>query len=288
MIAKRLKRNLPSLSLLAVFDSAANHLSFKKAAAELNVSQSAISFQVRKLETQLGVTLFIRDNRQIALTKQGSKYHKEIHSALNMITSATNDLTNNSSTPHLTIYCIPYVAQSLLIPNLHLFQESHEGVRIKIEATRQIATLDSNKTEVAIRYVCNDDSLIYKKLTDITISPVCSPELDLKTPKIVRLSSDIDSWQKWQTDWQANIPMEDSISCESMQMVYESAANGMGLAMGYFPLLNQMIENDQLTTPYPSMKSEFGALYLAYVKNNSDNLLVIEFCSWFMALMNDA
>ena len=115
---------LPSLNGLRAFEAAARHLSFTQAASELNVTQTAISHQIKRLEEELGVRLFIRQNRSLTLTQQAQDYLPGIRAAFNDLRLATDRLLRKDDDHVLTVSTLASLAAKWLLPRLTAFQEA--------------------------------------------------------------------------------------------------------------------------------------------------------------------
>src|SRR5213080_1588706 len=114
---------LPSLNGLRAFEAAARHLSFTQAASELNVTQTAISHQIKRLEEELGVRLFIRQNRSLALTQQAEEYLPGIRAAFNDLRLATDRLLRKDDDHVLTVSTLASLAAKWLLPRLTAFRK---------------------------------------------------------------------------------------------------------------------------------------------------------------------
>ena len=114
---------LPSLNGLRAFEAAARHLSFTVAASELNVTQTAISHQIRRLEQELGIRLFVRQNRALALTPEAKDYLPGVRAAFNDLRLATDRLLRKDGDRVLTVSTLASLAAKWLLPRLSAFQE---------------------------------------------------------------------------------------------------------------------------------------------------------------------
>src|SRR5258705_2533973 len=123
---------LPSLNGLRAFEDAARHLSFTVAASELNVTQTAISHQIRRLEEELGIRLFIRQNRALALTPEARDYLPGVRAAFNDLRLATERLLRRDNDHVLTISTLASLAAKWLLPRLSPFHEAHPGIDVRI------------------------------------------------------------------------------------------------------------------------------------------------------------
>src|SRR5258708_28018856 len=116
---------LPSLNGLPAFEAAARHLSFTRAAAELNVTQTAISHQIRRLEEQLGIRLFVRRNRALTLTREAEAYLPAVRTAFDDLRQATARLRRPASDGLLVVSTTASLAAKWLVPRLAAFPDPH-------------------------------------------------------------------------------------------------------------------------------------------------------------------
>ena len=143
---------LPSLNGLRAFEAAARHLSFTVAAAELNVTQTAISHQIRRLEQELGIRLFVRQNRALTLTPEARDYLPGVRAAFNDLKLATDRLLRKDSDHVLTVSTLASLAAKWLLPRLSAFQEAHPGIDVHITTSINLVDFKSGDVDAAIRY----------------------------------------------------------------------------------------------------------------------------------------
>jgi len=139
----------PKLNALKVFDAAARHLNFRAAAAELNVTQGAVAQTVRGLEADLGVRLFRRLARGVALSDVGETYHLEIAQGLAIIDRATNVLKSGSGA--VTVSVPPSFASKWLVPRLPYFFEANPGLEVRTVASESVTDFRTQDVDVAVR-----------------------------------------------------------------------------------------------------------------------------------------
>lgn len=147
----------PSMSLLLAFEAAARHESYTRAAAELSLTQSAVSRQVQALEQQLGLTLFRREGRQVQLTDVGRLYQGELSEALGRIRSATlQALAYQSGVGTLRLATLPTFGSKWLLPRLHEFYAAHPGMLVHIHSRIEAINFDTSEIDAAIGVASND------------------------------------------------------------------------------------------------------------------------------------
>src|SRR6202171_2949651 len=134
---------LPSLSGLRAFEAAARHRSFTNAAAERNVTQTAISHQIRRLEQELGIRLFVRQNRALALTPEAKDYLPGVRAAFNDLRLATDRVLRRDNDHVLTVSTLASLAAKWLLPRLSAFQEGHPRIEVHITTSTRLVDFKS-------------------------------------------------------------------------------------------------------------------------------------------------
>src|SRR5215218_1555992 len=143
---------LPSLNGLRAFEAAARHLSFTKAAAELNVTQTAISHQIKRLEEELDLKLFVRRNRTLALTAEGRDYLPGIRAAFQDLRLATARLMRRENANVLIVSTITSFAAKWLMPRLSKFQQQHPSIDVRVTTSTELTDFEHDGVDVGIRY----------------------------------------------------------------------------------------------------------------------------------------
>lgn len=168
---------LPSLNALKAFEVAARHLNFRLAAEELGVTQGAVAQQIRGLETDLGVKLFERLPRTLALTSEGRNYIADIRRAFETIARATNGL--RPQPVRLTISTTPTFASKWLIPRLPDFTARYPDLDLHVLATDRMSSFQADGVDLAVRYGRPPfgPGLATELLFEQEIVAVCSPML---------------------------------------------------------------------------------------------------------------
>src|SRR6185295_2667815 len=177
------RSHLPDLDLLAGFEAAARHLSFTKAGEELYLTQSAVSRQIKELEDQLGVELFHRRHRALALTEAGQQFYTAAAQALGTMRAATERLRAQTGRQPLSVTTTSSFAALWLIPRLAGFTRAHPGIDVRITADVRVQDLERDGLDVAIRHgpasLAGPNAV---RLFGERVFPVCSPKLLKKLP----------------------------------------------------------------------------------------------------------
>src|ERR1700742_4336410 len=232
---------LPSLNGLRAFEAAARHLSFTQAASELNVTQTAISHQIRRLEEELGIRLFIRKNRALALTPQARDYLPGVRAAFNDLRLATDRLLRRDNDHVLTVSTLASLAAKWLLARLSAFSGGHPGIDGPTTPSPALVDFRSGAVAAAIRYGRGHwPGVRADWLTADELFPVCSPAL-LKGDKPLRCPEDLayhtllhtsggyyDDWQLWLTA--AGLPSDQSkqpgLTSDLLLMTIQGAIDG--------------------------------------------------------------
>lgn len=171
-------RRLPPLNALRAFDAASRHLSFQKAAEELNVTPSALSFQIRQLEDHLHVPLFQRLNRRVVLTEAGARFAPFVQDGFERLHGAMNQLRPATPDNVLTVSTGPAFAAKWLSPRIHRFLELHPDIEFRISANLNLSDLRKDPVDVAIRFGGgNYPGLRVEPLAEDAATPLISPML---------------------------------------------------------------------------------------------------------------
>lgn len=168
---------LPPLTTLRAFEAAARHLSFTRAAAELHVTQGAVSQQVKQLEENLGFALFLRLPRKLELTEEGKAFFDVVGNALRQISDKAQSLKSLRGKGPVTISVLPSFAAKWLIPRLTAFRRAHPDIAVHVEAADRVANL--REIDLAVRFTQKEwPGFHAAELFRERVFPVCSPDLE--------------------------------------------------------------------------------------------------------------
>ena len=180
---------LPPLTALRAFDAAARHMSFAKAAEELNVTPAALSFQIKSLEEHLGRPLFHRLNRAVELTEAGRALAPGAAEGFRTLTAAWGAARRLQDTTTLTVTAGPAFTAKWLAPRLYEFARAHPEIELRFSASLKMMDFDRDEVDVAIRFGYGPDTGIYSlPLSNEWLTPVMTPEMaaEFPTPESLR------------------------------------------------------------------------------------------------------
>ena len=255
---------LPPLDLLAAFEAAARHLSFTKAAAERFVTQSAMSRQIQALEKDLGVTLFRRRHRALALTEPGARLYAVCTAVLAQLRSTMRELRAPAQREVLALTTTPGVAAFWLIPRLPAFTRAHPGIDVRLDATFELRNLAAEGFDLAIRYG-RTGVIAGQPLFGESALPVCSPKLlrrlplaraqDLARHTLLQLEPSMAGgmtaeWEPWlQAAGVAGLEPASRLLFSGYSDVIAAALAGQGVALGRRPLVDELLKRRELVAP---------------------------------------
>ncbi|HVJ36129.1 MAG TPA: transcriptional regulator GcvA [Terriglobia bacterium] len=237
---------LPPLHTMRLFEAAGRLLSFKLAAAELHVTPSALSHAIQSLEDWLGVQLFIRGNRSLALTKAGADYLPQVREALDLLARASAGLPGQAASGRLAVSVAPSFGLHWLMPHLPRFQARHPEIEIAVDTHHRQVDFPRDGVDLAIRMGSGGwQGLTAIRLVQERLVPVCAPGLaktmarpaDLSAATLLRVADVSEDWDSWFARAGLALPAGTrSLSFDTIHMALEAAARGLGVAMGRLPL----------------------------------------------------
>jgi LysR family glycine cleavage system transcriptional activator len=292
---------LPSLNGLRAFEAAARHLSFTQAAAELNVTQTAISHQIKRLEDELGIRLFVRNNRSLALTPQARDYLPLVRAAFDDLRLATERLVRKTNGKVLTVSTIASLAAKWLLPRLSTFQAAHPDIDVRITTSTGLVDFRRDDVDAAIRYGRGHWPGVHAEwLMADELFPVCSPALlqgnkPLHTPEdlahhtLLHTSGGYDDdWRLWLTaaGLPAAISKQSGLSFDLIFMTLQAAIDGFGIALGRTSYVQDDIAKGRLVVPFKIALPSDAGFYLVSPEGRTDLPKLRAFRQWLKTSLN--
>jgi len=251
---------LPPLSSLRVFEAAARHNSFRKAADELNLTASAVSHGIQTLESWLGVELFLREARGLRLTGAGETYAPLVNQALSALAKATDQLPGRKATGTLAVSSAPTFANKILLPRLERFAVQFPDIRVTINTSQRMVDLTLDEFDIAIRFTSTKKPAPHwTSLGTETLIPVCSPDLKeqfgsspdaklLSQAPLIHVTSVTADWDHWFRASGMAVPssIDSGLRVDNIQMGFDAAKHGLGVVLGRRPLVDDDIEGGLL------------------------------------------
>ncbi|TRO35022.1 LysR family transcriptional regulator [Pseudomonas sp. ALS1131] len=289
---------LPPLNSLVAFESAARNLSFTLAAKELNVTQGAISRQVRLLEDYLGKTLFERTTREINLSPTGSHYYDTVREALLQLAHATGEIRHWRGAQQVTVVTSTAMASLWLLPRVAEFQRDNEEVDLRIIAYDHVKDFSRLDCDLAL-YYCRTPpkNMQVTPLFAEEVFPVCSPGYLAKHPDFCEPTQlatgtwlwledpqrDWISWPEWfqRLGYKAREPRH-RININSYSMLIQSALSGQGIALAWSNLVDNYLQTGALVRPIDVTLHTDAQFCLLEPLGRSSRQSVQRFRNWLM------
>jgi len=255
--------SLPPLAALRAFEAAARHQSFKKAAAEIAVTPTAISHQVRLLEETLGVRLFDRKPRQVVLTQAGQELYPVLRDGFVSFANAIDRVRRRKTSRGLTVSVLPSFAAKWLLRRLPDFQKRHPDIHLHLHTSAEVVDLASGTVDAAIRYGRGPHhGLVVQTMFRETFAPLCSPALgiqgfdDLSRATLLHLDwlnpDDVTpTWERWaEVNGVKGLGTSGGISFSDDTHAIQAAIAGQGVVLASPAMAREEINAGLLTMPF--------------------------------------
>ena len=283
---------LPSLKMIGTFEAAGRLKSFKDAADELHVTPGAVSHQIRSLEQELDMKLFLRESRAVNLTPEGKDLFEVVSSSLNEIGQTVKKLRELNETQHISIGSTTAVLSMWLSQKIAQFWREYGHIQINQEVRdrpfRRPLSLD-----MIVEYSTNPPEETSNILFEDTLLPLCSPEFEgknisrleqLSKSYLIHLDAKDTNWTTW-ANWFETLDYNGEISVRhrvnNYAIALQLAQDGMGVVLGWRHLVKPLIESGSLI---PLTKYEIaapGKFYLVQSKGNQKKYSKI-FSEWLL------
>jgi len=286
---------LPALNALRSFEVAARHLSFTKAAEELFVTQAAVSHQIKALEQDLGVPLFRRLNRSLALTEEGQTLLPYVRGAFEQLAMGVRQLEEFCRSGALTVTTTPSVAGHWLVGRLGRLKLAHPDIELRVNATERNVDLLREDIDCGIRHGSGEwAGLRADRLFQAKLAPLCSPSLlagdkplsqpsDLVHHTLLHALDSADEWPLWlHAAGVDGIDLKRGLRFDSGEIALQAAASGVGIAMGRMPMMNDDIASGRLVEPFELSLDNHWAYYFVVPEAIAEQPKIEAFRNWLL------
>jgi LysR family glycine cleavage system transcriptional activator len=291
----------PPLNALRAFEAAARHLSLTKAAQELNVTPGAISHQIRGLETLLGVELFERRARSIALIPAGKLLHPGVQTGLLYIREAVASIQGARQERILVVSTPPGLTSKWLAPRLYRFASSYPDIDVRISSSINNANFTTDGVDIAVRNLPidprSDPALVIEKLVELSFVPVCSPRLierhgPLRTAKALARAplihddtfasrAAVPTWADWfRAAGIEGVNVTRGLRFNSSDHALDAASEGAGVLLAHDLLAYDDLRTGHLIIPVALALPSGRAYYLVRASGRRDRPQVRAFGRW--------
>jgi LysR family glycine cleavage system transcriptional activator len=283
------------MSLLA-FEAASRHLSFTSAGRELDLTQTAISHQIKNLEERLGVKLFVRRRNTLQLTATGRNYLESVREAINVLHNATIRTKREKTTETLTVSCLPTYSTKCLIPALPDFQLAHPDITLQVLTSQSFDQFKQRSYDVAIRYGSGRwPGLRVDLLHEEEIFPICTSKLAAEIAggepaEALAAMTQIRTYfsSTYQDDWpqwleaaglgMVNFAREAIFNLQLTSL--QAAVDGVGVAIGRTPLVDADLASGALQVPLGVRLKTGSGYYLVSSEEKAELPKVQAFRAW--------
>ena len=293
----------PGLRTLRAFDAAARHLSFTRAADDMGVTPAAISNQIKELEDQLGVELFIRTSRTMRLTREGEILRVASAESLETLAKALHRIKRLENRNQIRVSSTPSVAAKWLVPRLDGFLSAFPSADVRIDVSNTLVDFERDDVDVAIRFGAGKyPGLRADLLFQDSLSPVCSPTVitrdkplqvprDLLRHTLIHLDWQASGspWPNWRMWMQAagikEFDDKRGLHFGQTSLTIQAAIDGQGVALGDSNLVADDLAAGRLVKPFElSLKAPDAFSYFVITRlNTADAPLVNAFRDWCLA-----
>ena len=287
------RRFLPSLPLLAAFEAAARTGSITQAASELSLTQSAVSRQIKALEGQLGVELFVREKQKIRLTLGGQAYAREIRDALGKISNASLNLLANPAGGTLTLAVPPTFGARWLMPRMPRFMERHPQVSLNVLS--RLTRFDFRQDVIDAAVYFGDDQWTGAEMALLrteSVLPVCAPQLaeryrfgearDIRRAPLLHLTTRPDAWEHWMRRYGVDDRAVQGMLFDQFSTLFEAAAAGLGVALLPGFLFEEELREGRIVEALPLPHRGDDAYYLCWPKDRDAHRPLALFRDWLL------
>lgn len=277
------------LNALRAFEASARHLSFTRAADELNVTQTAVSMQVKNLEERLGASLFRRLPRGLALTDEGLALLPVVAESFGRIGAVLAQFENGRKREVLTLGVVGTFAVGWLMPRLREFQQAWPFVDLRLLTNNNRVDLAGEGLDYAIRF---GDGAWHgteaEHLFSAPLSPMCAPEIaarlrrpgDLAAEALLR-SYRSEEWNEWFAAAGAPCPPIRGFVFDSSLTMAEAAAQQAGVALLPVAMFERELRQGRLVCPFETHIAA-GAYWLTRLKSKQETAAMLAFREWLL------
>ncbi len=286
--------DLPPLDALRVFEAAARRLSFAAAAEELHLTASAVSHRIKALEEQLGLVLFERLTRKVALTPAGRAYAAAVADAIAILREATRRLAVEANRP-LTVSVTPLFGARWLLPRLARFEATHPAIAVRLISTSRLADFVSDGVDCAVRFGRGTwPGLAAHRLMSLDWVPVAAPALvrngrlkapdDLARQTLLHYDAAPDAWRMWLLAAGAKgVDPDKGQTLSDMAATMQAAIDGIGIAITDRKFIDRELKQRRLVIPFDIDMPSGGAFYFVYPEGRASDARITTFRDWVLS-----
>jgi len=284
---------IPSLNALRAFAVAGAHLNLRAAAAELFVTPSALSHQIRSLEEQLGIKLFVRNPQGLTLTTIGKTLHPQVAAAFTQLNDAVRAIKPQQRPGTITVSMLSTFAMRWFIPRLYRFQQKKPDIKVRISTSIELVNFEQEDVDCAIRSGQGSWPGTHAlRLLDEQFTPVCSPSLptggtplnqpsDLAMHTLLHSRLRPEDWQTWlSAEGLADLKPRHDQEFETRNFAIAAAIRGLGVAIIDPLLVQEELKDKRLIQPFAHTLPTTSAYYLVWPTTRGESKELAAFRIW--------
>ncbi|MBD9466347.1 LysR substrate-binding domain-containing protein [Pseudomonas sp. Pdm06] len=298
---EKLRRRLPPLNGLVVFEAAARLLSFTAAAHEICITQAAVSRQIRLVEEFLGHELFVREHRRVSLTPSGRRLYAAVDQGMERIAQAAGDIRSGTQEA-LTITATIGLSTYWLMPHLEAFQAEHPEVAIRLLALDR--EVDLREEQIDVAFTCGDEGqsqhIRMTRLFDENMVPLCSPGYlagrqiknlqQLVGERLLHLDHEhwrgfnwpVVDWSTWLNQMGYEGPLPPSrMAYNNYAQQIQATLDGRGIGLACIGMLKTYLDSGQLVQPLALEHRTARGYYMAVNQASTNEAALQVFLGWW-------
>ncbi len=286
---------IPSLKALRTFSVVGTHLNLRAAAAELFVTPSALSHQIRGLEAALDLKLFTRNPRGLTLTASGKALHPHVSNAFTQLDDAIRAIKPRQRPGTITVSMLSTFAMRWFIPRLYRFQKSHPDIKVRISTSIELVDFEQEDVDCAIRSGQGSWVGVHAlRLLDEQFTPVCSPSMptgdtplnqpsDLARHTLLHSRLRPDDWQAWlSAEGLTDLKPRHDQEFETRNFAIAAAIRGLGVAIIDPLLVQEELKDKRLIRPFAHTLPTTSAYYLVWPTTRGESEELTVFRAWLI------
>lgn len=288
---------LPSLSMFRLFEAASREGTFQGAASSLHLTSSAVSHGIARLERELGIDLFVRNNRGIELTDAGRTLQQYVSRAFAELHRGSNAVRRERRADTLSIRSLPTFAAAYLAPKLAEFEGRVSGLRVALELSASPVDLKSELADISIE-LCERSprGLFSEVLFPLVSAPVCAPRLaegirtvsDLAYVTRIAIAQYPESWDVWfRAASSPGIPAIRDVTFDTPSTALLAAIDGIGIVIAPLPIVAEHLKTQRLAMPFPIRVRSRLSYRLSCRKGEEKMRKIAQFRGWLMKEISD-
>lgn len=298
---RRSRPTIPPLSALRAFEAAVRLGTFKAAAEDLRLTQSAISHQIAALEAHYGARLFTREGNRVVLTKDGALYGNSVLKAFSELARAGDVFLHRKSRDIVRVSASPSFATFAALPRLEAFKLANKSLDLRIEARNTNVDFETESIDAAIQ-VGNPPfrglkahRLFRSRLAPLAHPALCKEYAPLRTARhlarmpLIELNNFPGMWESWFAKTDPKIKLKElTLSSDSLLAAIQMAESGIGVVLAPFPLTASAVTSGRLKAIFrPSFPMDENDFYLVYRKEEVNSLKIKVIQKWLKEVIAD-